>query len=177
MPKQKKKPPVKPQGKPRPPKPGPKKPKPEAIIELKQRVFLAAFRTTASVRHAATAAGVARTRHYRWLENPHYAARFEQARDAAAQVLEDEAVRRAREGTEEPVFYQGEECATILRYSDALLMFLLRGWRPERYRDRSEISGPGGGPIPIDSRLIPLADVLKPDELQRIRTRLAGKSG
>jgi hypothetical protein len=48
--------------------------------------------------------------------------------------LEDEAVRRAYEGWLKPVFYQGRQCGAVRRYSDKLLMFLLKGWRPERYR-------------------------------------------
>jgi hypothetical protein len=34
-----------------------------------------------------------------------------------------------------------------LEYSDTLLIFLLKGIRPEKYRERFEHSGPEGGPI------------------------------
>jgi hypothetical protein len=57
-----------------------------------------------------------------------YAARFEEARQQAAQSLEDEAVRRAVEGTRRPVLYrdkqvyiQGEPLFQI-KYSDQLLI-------------------------------------------------------
>ncbi len=61
--------------------------------------------------------------------------------------IEDEAYRRAVQGTQKPVFYQGEECAVVTEYSDSLLTTLLKGRRPEVYRDRLGISGPNGGPV------------------------------
>lgn len=128
----------------------------------KTGAFLAAFRATASVTKAAAAAKIERCLHYRWLkEDRQYAAEFERAKDEAAQTLEDEAVRRAVEGTQRPVFYRGKACGVIREYSDTLLQFLLKGFRPEKYRERATIehSGPDGGPIPIeDSRLTTLTD-------------------
>ena len=58
----------------------------------------------------------------------------------ATEVLEREAWRRARDGTPEPVFQHGKEVGVIQRYSDQLLMFLLRARAPERYRDRVDVS-------------------------------------
>lgn len=137
----------------------------------KQTAFLAAFVTTASVTKAAKAAKVDRALHYRWLdEDPAYAKQFDAAKEQAAQVLEDEAIRRAYEGIEEPLVYQGQftykekynpatgktekygKPLAIRKYSDGLLQFLLKGFRPEKYRDRASVehSAPGGGPIQLD---------------------------
>jgi hypothetical protein len=161
------------------------KPKPNSAARLAQRrrdakrtAFLAAFRKTASVRCAAKAARIDRTLHYIWLtEDPEYRQAFEQAREEAAQVLEDEAVRRAYNGTLKPVFYQGEKVDAVIEYSDALLMFLLKGRRPEVFRDRADIehSGPGGGPI--DFRAVKLAEILTLDELKSVRARLTAVAG
>jgi len=140
--------------------------------KLRQRAFLAAFRETGSVTVAARAARVSKNAHVKWMKDPEYAAEFEKARAEAAQSLEDEAVRRAREGWKEPVFYRGKICGYTHRYSDPLLMFLLRGWQPARYRDRTEISGPEGGPIRIDQKVVALAKVLTVDELNELRSRL-----
>jgi hypothetical protein len=130
----------------------------------KKPAFLAAFLKTASVKKAARLAGIDRSIHYTWLgEDADYRVAFDAAREAAAQVLEDEAVRRAHEGTLKPVFFQGERVDVVVEYSDALLMFLLKGWRPERYRDRLEHSGPDGGPIEVE--LV--------DRLNAARNRLA----
>jgi hypothetical protein len=160
----------------------------------KKAAFLSAFAATASVTKAAKAAKVERQLHYRWLqEDEAYRGDFEEAKELAAQLLEDEAVRRAHEGVLEPLVYQGqfsykqrpkkdgsgnimrdasnrivmENYGTplgVLKYSDALMMFILRGLRPEKYRDRTglEVSGPAGGPIAVhDKRL----EVLGDDEL------------
>jgi hypothetical protein len=149
----------------------------------KKSAFLAAFVATASITRAAAAVPIERGMHYRWLsEDPEYLTAFGAAREQAAQTLEDEAVRRAHEGIDEPVVYQGDLCfplettiaedgevitrrssspLLIRKYSDGLLQFLLKGFRPEKYRDRGsvEVSGPNGGPIPLtDNRLASLTD-------------------
>ena len=64
--------------------------------------------------------------------------------------MEREARRRGLEGWDEPVFYQGAQLATVRKYSDRMLELLLRGHRPERYKDRFEHTGPVGGPIQLD---------------------------
>lgn len=62
---------------------------------------------------------------------------FKAAWDAAIQdgreLLETEAIRRAYEGVEEPVFYQGNQVGTTRKYSDRLLEFLLVGAFREKY--------------------------------------------
>jgi len=57
-------------------------------------------------------------------------------------MLEDEAIRRAHQGISVPVLHKGKQVYVDGRplykteYSDQLLMFLLRGLDPERYRER-----------------------------------------
>jgi hypothetical protein len=51
----------------------------------------------------------------------------------AVAALESEAVRRALEGVEVPVFHQGRECGNTVKHSDQLLMFLLKTLKPSRY--------------------------------------------
>ncbi len=84
-------------------------------------------------------------------EDPEYAAAFTEAQEEAADRLEEEARRRAVEGVDEPVFYKGKKCGAIRRYSDSLLIFLLKGVRPEKFKERSstELSGPQGGDIVV----------------------------
>ena len=55
-------------------------------------------------------------------------------------------MRRAREGVEEPVFQGGLCCGHVRRYSDLLLIFLLKSRRPHRY----------GGAIFRDAQALPL---------------------
>lgn len=116
----------------------------------KKNAFLTAYAYCGNVTKAAEIAGVERKSHYNWLESDaEYAAAFEEAKQEACDHLEAEARRRAVEGTCKPVFYKGEECGTIREYSDTLLMFLMKGAMPEKYKDRvqNELTGQGGGPI------------------------------
>jgi len=108
----------------------------------KKRAFLAAYSETGNIRLACQAAQIGRSSHYRWLDDPDYAEEFEQAKKDAVDVLEAEARRRAVEGWEEPVgWYKGEAGGTVRRYSDTLLIFLLKGAAPQKYRERMEVSG------------------------------------
>lgn len=84
-------------------------------------------------------------------QDPDFAAAWDEALDEATERLELEAHRRAHDGTTEPVFYQGEMVGSVRKYSDTLLIFLLKAHKPEKYRDSFKIehSGKDGGPIPI----------------------------
>lgn len=128
--------------------------------------FLDAFVETATVVHAAEVAGVGRRTHYDWLDSDdEYAARFAQAEEDATQRLEREARRRAVEGTREPVgFYKGEPGGYVRRYSDNLLMFLLKARRPAVYRERYEHRhvGDDGGPVRIQRIERVIVDPTKP---------------
>ena len=108
--------------------------------------FLAAFEACGSVAKAARWAKVARTSHFEWLrEDPTYRPRFVQAEMQAARGLEDEAVRRAREGVRKPVLYKGKpvfvggQMLYETEYSDQLLITLLKANNPTRFKDRTEL--------------------------------------
>lgn len=107
------------------------------------RAFLEAYQRTGRLSEAARIAGVSRQTHYnRYAADPVYRQAFELAEERAAQTLEDEAVRRAHTGVQRPVMYQGRPVklnGRILyetKYSDMLLLALLRRFRPELYRDQ-----------------------------------------
>ena len=98
--------------------------------------FLAALDRTANIREACDLAGVSRStvRTHR-KEDPGFNELCLEALQNAYDRLEREAWRRAVEGYEEPVFYQGEKCGLVRRYSDRMLDSLLRANRPERFRE------------------------------------------
>ena len=124
----------------------------QKITRPKKRAFLAAYAEVGNVSQAAKIAGIDRQTHYDWKRNdPDYAEAFGHAEEMAADRLEQEARRRAVKGVEEPIFYQGKKVGTVQKYSDTLLIFLLKGARPEKYAERYDqrISGPGGGPLQI----------------------------
>jgi hypothetical protein len=129
----------------------------KAIVPTWLPAFLSALRETGVVRDACEAARVDRTVPYALRKaDPVFASAWDEALQDAADLLEREAVRRARVGIREPVIYQGRLQGvyindagetvsestpgarliplTVTRYSDVLLMFLLKKIRPE-FRD------------------------------------------
>lgn len=102
-------------------------------------VYLAAIALTGSSVAAAEAAGIAPTTYRRARKSDAEFAQAErEARRAAADRLELEARRRAVEGVLEPVYHQGQICGVLRRYSDKLLMKLLDGNKPKKFRQRVE---------------------------------------
>ena len=132
-------------------------------MNRKQKAFLAAFSETGNVRLACKAAKVSRSRHYQWRdEDPEYRKAVDLAKEDAADLLEEEARRRAVEGVEEPVgWYKGQAGGTVPKYSNDLLKFLLRGLRPEKYRERQEVAVTGSlANIDLDKLMARLPDEL-----------------
>jgi len=120
--------------------------------DKKREQFLTELAETANVRAAAAKTKIARGTWYDLrARDAEFKALWDQAVELGTEALEDEAVRRAHQGTEKPVFYQGKRCGTVREYSDTLLIFMLKARRPEKYRDNSavEISGKGGAPIEV----------------------------
>lgn len=113
--------------------------------------FLAALAKTCNVTASARAAGVERqTAYAHRAQDADFAEQWEDALQQGIDHLETEAHRRAFEGVEEPVgWHQGVAGGTVRRYSDVLAIFLLKAHRPEKYRERHEISGPNGGPVEV----------------------------
>ena len=97
-------------------------------------MFLASLASTGNVGLSVSAAGVGRSTVYDWREKDEgFAQEWESALGAAADVLEAEARRRAAKGILEPVFYQGEKVGTVRKYSDLLLIFLMKAANRRRF--------------------------------------------
>lgn len=112
--------------------------------------FLELLATNGNVTISADATNLDRRKLYRIRdENTDFASAWDAAMEQASDYLEAEARRRAVDGWEEPVFYQGEPTGLVRKFSDTLLIFLLKGARPEKFRDRSqtELTGPGGSAL------------------------------
>ncbi len=124
--------------------------------QKKKAVFLEAYAEIGTITHAAMRAQVDRTTIYRWRDSdPVFAAALDEADLMAAERLEQEARRRAVDGVEKPVWHKGQMVGSVREYSDTLLIFLLKGALPDKYRERvsSEISGQGGGPLQVTVQL------------------------
>lgn len=124
-----------------------------AQIDAQQKAFLKAYTKHGTITHAAREAGFSHSYHYKWLDiDPEYPELFKAAHQEAVEALEREARRRAVEGVEEPTgWYQGQPGGFVKRYSDTLLIFLLKGALPDKYKDRHEHTGRNGGPIEVQS--------------------------
>ncbi len=113
----------------------------DTIRHHKKRAFLAAYARCGTVTQAATLADVHRSAHYEWLkEDEAYVEAFAAAKEEAGEWLEAEARRRAFLGILKAVHYKGERVDYVREYSDTLLIFLLKGAMPAKYRERHEIT-------------------------------------
>lgn len=132
--------------------------------------WLANYRQTGNSTLAARAAGVSRDVPYDFrARNPEhpFVAEWERAAEEAIDLLEAEALRRGKEGVAEPVWYQGREVGEVQRYSDTLLIFLLKALRPEKYRDNYHVAVEGRMQVDVTHREI--------SELDRRIERLLGR--
>ena len=94
---------------------------------------------------ACEAIDVARLTVYRWRDaDPEFARDWAHAKEVGLDALEDEGTRRAFEGYDKPIVHQGVVTATMKEYSDTLLIFLLKGGKPEKYRERQQVDHSGG---------------------------------
>lgn len=143
-----------------------------------------------NVRLACEAVAIDRRTAYRLREDDaSFAADWEHAQDEAADLLEQEARRRAYQGVQRVKFHKGypimvpalddqglpikdDDGKPIMvpyiehEYSDTLMIFLMKATNPEKYRERQQIEhvGKGGGAIElaaVDYRTG--LDALKPD--------------
>jgi len=117
------------------------------ITRRRQQRFLEMFAETGNVSVSAEAAGISRSGVYvhRGSDDA-FAKAWEEAAQVAADKLEAEAWRRGVDGVAEPLVSAGRlVCGEdgkplfIQRYSDQLLVTLLRAHRPEKFRDRTSV--------------------------------------
>jgi hypothetical protein len=107
-------------------------------------VFLKALASSGVVTTACKKAKIGRTTAYKTRdEDAAFAADWDMALEAAADVMEEEAHRRAVTGTLKPVYQGGKKVGSIREYSDTLLIFRLKAARPEKYRERSDVKHSG----------------------------------
>jgi len=105
-------------------------------VKLK-KLFLESYRGFGVIGHACKACKIPRSTFEDWKhKDPEFAAALRLAEDDAIDSLESVALNRAYEG------------------SDVLAIFLLKGARPTKYRDRwqGELTGQGAGPLVVEIR-------------------------
>lgn len=113
-------------------------------------IFLKHLAANGLINTAATMAGVTRRRVDREREtNAEFEYAMDDALEASADVLEAEARRRAVEGIDKGIYYQGVLMETEKVYSDGLLTTLLKAKRADEFAERKQITGAGGKPLTV----------------------------
>ena len=96
-----------------------------------KQLFLHALSDHGIVSKAAEAAHISRSAVYRERGNdPVFCDAWTHAKEIATDRLANIAHQRAIDGIEEIRYFKGEPIGTVRKYSDQLLMFLLRAYRP-----------------------------------------------
>ncbi|SRR5713226_9681044 len=118
-----------------------------SIRHPQKRAFLRAYSELGRIGKAAEAIGMNRDMHYHWLKDEAYAEAFKKAQLMAGNNAEDEVYRRAFDGRDKPLVYEGKiskdedgNPVTVKEHSDLLAMFFLKGIFPEKYRDNAQIN-------------------------------------
>lgn len=107
-------------------------------------IFLKTLAMSGVVTTACYKAKVSRQTAYKTREgDADFATAWDEALDAAADGMEEEAHRRAVVGVLKPVFQGGKKVGSIREYSDTLLIFRLKAVRPEKYRERTDVQHSG----------------------------------
>ena len=117
----------------------------EKLRQKRKILFLAALGKRGVVQHACEETGTPRQTVYDWYERDEdFARAWDVAVDISTEIAESECFRRAVEGFDHPVIYEGEITDHFKKYSDANLRLLLQSRKPDQYRDRQEIVHGGG---------------------------------
>lgn len=107
---------------------------------MKSDAFIVALAQCGVLSHAANQVGISRSTIQFWRrEHPEFEVRVRDALAEFAGSLEVEAIRRGSSGWDEPVYYQGTKVGSIRKYDSQIMIRLLEGHVPERYRQKVDI--------------------------------------
>ncbi len=134
---------------PRPKRRRPRTSAPAPDLTLKKlNTFLLHLGRTGSVTFAAARASLPRRALYKHrAADEAFAGYWDEALNLGVERLQDDAMRRALEGTARAVFRNGKQVGSVQQFDNRLLQFLLKAHRPETYGERGK-SGPS--PLPFD---------------------------
>lgn len=118
--------------------------------ETAKERFLELFVQTAHFHRTCQILGLVPRTVYHWIHyDEEFKEEYEIAKGLGGILLEDEAVRRAIYGVDEPVYQGGKFVGYVRRYSDMLLVTLLKGNMPEKYREnwKGTLTDGSGNPL------------------------------
>lgn len=134
------------------------------------RAFLDAFEDTGLVHKACELAGIGRATAYRHKQSHEdFALAWHDIEEKTTDAMEREAYRRGAQGMDKPIFYKGEQVATVREYSDTLLMFMLKSRKPEKYREQYDLRHSGKIDMPTGA---PDLSKLSLDEARELQALL-----
>lgn len=108
------------------------------ITDDKKRKFLDNLSSYASVKKAAEESDIPYLSILELrIKDNEFAESIKDSLSQRAFILEDEALNRAINGDEEPVFYCGEQVGSKVKRSDSLLLSLLKANYPEKYGSKT----------------------------------------
>lgn len=121
------------------------------ISRRKRAAFLRALAISGKVAQSARAAGYADSTYLQKLRlsDEEFAQQWDLALESAADDLEDEVIRRAKEGVLEPHYHKGLVVGFTKKYSDQLAMFMLKALRPDKYRETVNVDATLKGKLGI----------------------------
>jgi hypothetical protein len=121
-------------------------PKPKAPTKPRRdwkTPFLAAFEELGMVTAACVKAKVARQTVYDARRDEAFAAAWDEIENKTTDAMEREAYRRGVEGVVEPVVSAGRHVTNVRKYSDTLLIFMLKARKPGVYRENVKVEHSG----------------------------------
>jgi hypothetical protein len=111
-------------------------------VAIQKARYLAGFAADCTLTTGCRAASIDNRTVYRWREmDDEFAMRENELRMQLADRLESEAIRRAYEGFDRPVFQGGQLVGYERVYSDSLLKLMLSAVKPEKFRENINVSG------------------------------------
>jgi hypothetical protein len=111
-------------------------------VELQKARYLAGYAVDCTLTAGCKAASVSNHTVYQWREmDDDFVMREQELRAELADRLEGEAIRRAYTGYDRPIYQRGLLCGYERVYSDMLLKMMLGALKPEKYRERVDVSG------------------------------------
>ncbi len=140
-------------------------------IARREVKVLKALESGLSIGAAALAGGLSRQGFRNWRERDEaFDLKCYEAIEAGTDRLEDSAYRRGAEGVLKPVYQQGRKVGHVREYSDNMAALILKGRRPEKFKDRQELTGPNG------SAIQPILNIQLnvPNQINRQETRSLG---
>ncbi len=127
----------------------------EAVTPERIEIFLNSLAETGNITVSCKEASISQSSVYlKRTKDVEFAKQMEEARMSASDLLEAEAHRRGVEGIERPIMHGGRQVGVIKEYSDRMLELLLKANNPDKFNDKLALTGPGGGPMLVETKVI-----------------------